>query len=115
MVVIGVLVEGFLVRNNSWTLLGSQLAKDKKKGYYVIPGGPVEIRPGDVVAARCLYINRGTEPIGFGMSGGEEMCNFQLDIGFRPEDADHFRRPAMCTAESPTFRFCDHEETAAIC
>ncbi|WAR05015.1 AMDB-like protein [Mya arenaria] len=94
----GYLVEGFLVRNSTWTLIGSQLSMDKEK-----------------VVARCLYINNKDEPVKFGMSEEEEMCNFQIDIGFRPQDADHFERPPACSAPSPGFRLCDHPQTSGIC
>ncbi|XP_052806354.1 peptidyl-glycine alpha-amidating monooxygenase B-like [Mya arenaria] len=111
----GYLVEGFLVRNSTWTLIGSQLSMDKEKDLYDIPGGPIEITQGDVLVARCLYINNKDEPVKFGMSEEEEMCNFQIDIGFRPQDADHFERPPACSAPSPGFRLCDHPQTSGIC
>ena len=42
-------MEGFLIRNNSWTLIGSQLSLGNTKDLYDVPGGPLEIRQGDVI------------------------------------------------------------------
>lgn len=49
------------------------------------------------------------------MSEGEEMCNFQIDIGYEPQYEDNFKRPPACMTESPTFNFCEHSETLGLC
>jgi hypothetical protein len=46
------------------------------------------------------------------MSEGEEMCNFQIDIGYESKYEEHFRRPPACHTQSPDFSFCDHKETS---
>ncbi|KAK3108170.1 hypothetical protein FSP39_002555 [Pinctada imbricata] len=45
----GYFVEGFRVRNGTWTLIGSQLVKLKKTDYMTIPGGPLLIQKGDAL------------------------------------------------------------------
>jgi hypothetical protein len=37
----------------------------------------------------------------FRMSEGEEMCNFQIDIGYESKYEEHFRRPPACHTQSP--------------
>jgi hypothetical protein len=51
----------------------------------------------------------------FRMSEGEEMCNFQIDIGYESKYEEHFRRPPACHTQSPDFSFCDHKETSGLC
>jgi hypothetical protein len=41
------------------------------------------------------------------MSEGEEMCNFQIDIGYESKYEEHFRRPPACHTQSPDFSFPD--------
>jgi hypothetical protein len=39
------------------------------------------------------------------MSEGEEMCNFQIDIGYESKYEEYFRRPPACHTQSPDFSF----------
>ncbi|XP_071177353.1 peptidyl-glycine alpha-amidating monooxygenase-like [Mytilus edulis] len=98
-------VEAFLVRNGTWTLLGSGSPQAKAKNWFEIPGGNVNIRRGDILAARCLYINKEKTPIYFGMGDDNEMCLFGIEIGFHDKDKQHFAQELLCETESPTFQF----------
>ncbi|XP_062574986.1 probable peptidylglycine alpha-hydroxylating monooxygenase 1 [Saccostrea cucullata] len=111
----GVLVEGFLVRNGTWTVLGSQLKNGEEKHFQNVPGGPVSIQPGDILAARCLYINNKPRPIKFGMADEDEMCNFSLTFGYEDRYTDDFIRPIGCLSESPRFRFCNSSRMNSFC
>lgn len=102
---IGFHVEAFLIRNGTWILLGSALSQAKTKNWYEVLGGPKRLEHGDILAARCLYINSNAKDIHFGMENDNEMCSFSLELGYRKEDHLHFGKQFYCEAESPSFRF----------
>ncbi|XP_076087849.1 peptidyl-glycine alpha-amidating monooxygenase-like [Mytilus galloprovincialis] len=111
----GVLVEGFRVRNKTWTLLGSHLSLSKTKNHLNIQGGPIEIKLGDILAARCLFINPLNSNIKFGSTDFDEMCTFHLSLGYHPTDKAYFENPTSCSAESPQFSLCDYPDMLGKC
>jgi hypothetical protein len=44
-----------------------------------------------------------------------EMCNFNIEFGYKAEHESYFRRPLGCMTDSPTFSFCNHDQTSGIC
>ena len=51
----------------------------------------------------------------FRSNDDEEMCNFQVDIGYDIQHEEYYARTPACISESPSFNFCDHEETTDLC
>ncbi|XP_062602370.1 peptidyl-glycine alpha-amidating monooxygenase A-like [Saccostrea cucullata] len=109
------MAEGYLIRNGTWRLLGSELTKHRLQDWTEIPGGPVRIEPGDVIASRCLYINENDTPVKFGLTHKEEMCVFEIDFGFEDQYQDEFKRPLGCIETSPTFSFCKVKPLESVC
>lgn len=44
-----------------------------------------------------------------------EMCNFNIEFGYKAEHESYFRRPLGCMTDSPAFSFCNHDQTSGIC
>uniref|UniRef100_A0A194APP9 Copper type II ascorbate-dependent monooxygenase C-terminal domain-containing protein n=1 Tax=Pinctada fucata TaxID=50426 RepID=A0A194APP9_PINFU len=111
----GYFVEGFRVRNGTWTLIGSQLVKLKKTDYMTIPGGPLLIKKGDALVSRCFYINPQDKDIQIGLKFDDEMCNFDIDFGYDPKFKESFGVATACETETPAFSLCDHKEVNGLC
>lgn len=108
----GIFAEGFLIRNNTWTYLGGQKTRERKKVWFDVLNGPVEIRPGDVLASRCLFINNEDKAIDL---KSEDACIFQLSVGYDIQYHEYFARQPGCISNSPDFTFCSNDKTAALC
>ncbi|CAG2205779.1 PLXNA [Mytilus edulis] len=90
----GIFAEGFLIRNNTWTYLGGQKTRERKK------------------ASRCLFINNEDKAIDL---KSEDACIFQLSVGYDIQYHEYFARQPGCISNSPDFTFCSNDKTAALC
>ncbi|CAG2208822.1 PAM [Mytilus edulis] len=111
----GYLAEMYRVRNGTWTLMASQLTQGKSKVLLPVPGGAIDVRRGDVLAAKCLYITKDNKIVRFGESDGQEMCNVDIHFGYEFRYEDIFKRSSACMTQLPEFSLCDHEATSGIC
>ncbi|XP_071120581.1 peptidyl-glycine alpha-amidating monooxygenase-like [Mytilus edulis] len=112
---VGYMADVFRVRNGTWTLLASQLTQGKSKVLVPVPGGFIDVRQGDILAAKCLYITKDSNPVRFGESDGQEMCNVDIQLGYEFKHEESFKRSSGCMTQHPKFSFCDHEATSGIC
>lgn len=108
----GLFGEGFLIRNNSVMYLGGQMTKRRPKVLFDIVNGPVEILPGDILAARCLFVNHENRTLEL---GSEDTCIFELSVGYERRHHNLFARPAACLSHSPEFTFCSNSATSVLC
>ncbi|XP_071120582.1 peptidylglycine alpha-amidating monooxygenase-like [Mytilus edulis] len=111
----GYMAEMYRVRNGTWTLMASQLTQGKSKVLLPVPGGAIDVRRGDVLAAKCLYITKDNKIVRFGESDGQEMCNVDIHFGYEFRYEDIFKRSSACMTQLPEFSLCDHEATSGIC
>ncbi|XP_050680602.1 peptidylglycine alpha-hydroxylating monooxygenase [Leptidea sinapis] len=77
---LGKLVSGYVVcqseRGDKWNLIGSKDPLLPQMFYPV--EDPTPIRPGDIVAARCVMNNTHNHVVKIGATNKDEMCNFYL-------------------------------------
>ncbi|XP_044131908.1 peptidyl-glycine alpha-amidating monooxygenase isoform X4 [Bufo gargarizans] len=74
---LGQVVSGFRIRNGKWTLIGRQ-SPQLPQAFYPVEE-PLEIRPGDIIATRCLFTGQGrTSNTYIGGTSGDEMCNLYI-------------------------------------
>ncbi len=79
---LGKVVSGWRVRDRvHWSLLGKQNPQ-KPQMFNMIQGDDasdgVELKKGDVVAARCTMVNHHDHEVAIGSTNKDEMCNFYL-------------------------------------
>ncbi|XP_052065303.1 peptidyl-glycine alpha-amidating monooxygenase-like [Mytilus californianus] len=111
----GYTADVYRIRNGTWTLMVSQLTQGKAKVFVPVAGGAIDVRRGDVLAAKCLYINKDNKPVRFGQDDGQEMCNADIHFGYEFKYEGSFQRGGACMTQQPEFSFCDHEATSGIC
>ncbi|CAG2208826.1 PAM [Mytilus edulis] len=102
---VGYMADVFRVRNGTWTLLASQLTQGKAKVLVPVPGGFIDVRQGDILAAKCLYITKDSNPVRFGESDGQEMCNVDIQLGYEFKHEESFKRSSGCMTQHLSFRF----------
>ncbi|XP_040277522.1 peptidyl-glycine alpha-amidating monooxygenase isoform X3 [Bufo bufo] len=74
---LGQVVSGFRIRNGKWTLIGRQ-SPQLPQAFYPVEE-PLEIRPGDIIATRCLFTGQGrTSNTYIGGTSSDEMCNLYI-------------------------------------
>ncbi|KAL3881808.1 hypothetical protein ACJMK2_028200 [Sinanodonta woodiana] len=88
----GYLLELYIVRNNTIIFARKEKTQNKTQDMIPIKGGPVEIRPGDLLAVRCSYRNPGPNNVTFGLKGGDEMCNLIYNFKYDAKEIDAFPR-----------------------
>ncbi|XP_062619988.1 probable peptidylglycine alpha-hydroxylating monooxygenase 1 [Saccostrea cucullata] len=111
----GFMAEGFLIRNNTWRFIGGELTKNRTRDWSSIPGGPLVIYPGDIIAARCLYINKEDKPVPFGLTDQQEMCNFEVNFGYESRYSKEFKRSFACMSNTQEFSFCKTKALHGFC
>lgn len=76
---LGKVITGYRIRNGIWTLLGKG-DPQAPQAFYPMKA-TVEIRAGDILAARCTYDSTGYDlhkTVHMGASSHDEMCNFYI-------------------------------------
>uniref|UniRef100_A0A8C4RYM1 Peptidylglycine alpha-amidating monooxygenase n=1 Tax=Erpetoichthys calabaricus TaxID=27687 RepID=A0A8C4RYM1_ERPCA len=74
---LGKVVSGYRVRGGKWTLIGRQ-SPQLPQAFYPANKG-VDIRHGDMLAARCVFSGEGkTTETHIGSTSADEMCNFYI-------------------------------------
>ncbi|XP_056393506.1 peptidyl-glycine alpha-amidating monooxygenase isoform X3 [Hyla sarda] len=74
---LGQVVSGYRIRNGKWTLIGRQ-SPQLPQAFYPVKD-PVDVRPGDILAARCLFTGEGrTSNTYIGGTASDEMCNLYI-------------------------------------
>jgi peptidylglycine monooxygenase len=74
---LGELVTGYVIHNNKWTELGRK-SPQKPQMFYNVTHKNAVVRPGDILAARCIMNNRGEANVWIGSTMKDEMCNFYM-------------------------------------
>ncbi|XP_061435837.1 LOW QUALITY PROTEIN: peptidyl-glycine alpha-amidating monooxygenase [Lethenteron reissneri] len=94
---LGRMVSGYIIRKGKWIPLGEK-DPQKPQAFYPI-ARPLEIIPGDTVAARCEFSGRGrNSPTFIGSTSHDEMCNFYVMYSVDADVGDPFM---SCTMEAP--------------
>ncbi|XP_075693057.1 peptidyl-glycine alpha-amidating monooxygenase isoform X1 [Rhinoderma darwinii] len=74
---LGQVVSGYRIRNGKWTLIGRQ-SPQLPQAFYPVEE-PLEVHPGDILAARCLFTGKGrTSNTYIGGTTSDEMCNLYI-------------------------------------
>ncbi|KAM3940677.1 peptidyl-glycine alpha-amidating monooxygenase isoform 3-T5 [Leptodactylus fuscus] len=74
---LGQVVSGFRIRNGKWSLIGRQ-SPQLPQAFYPVEE-PLDVRPGDILAARCLFTGQGrTSNTFIGGTSNDEMCNLYI-------------------------------------
>ncbi|XP_069608414.1 peptidyl-glycine alpha-amidating monooxygenase isoform X3 [Ranitomeya imitator] len=74
---LGQVVSGYRIRNGKWSLIGRQ-SPQLPQAFYPVED-PIDIRPGDILAARCLFTGQGrTSNTYIGGTSSDEMCNMYI-------------------------------------
>nr|XP_020650073.1 peptidyl-glycine alpha-amidating monooxygenase isoform X2 [Pogona vitticeps] len=74
---LGKVVSGYRVRDGQWTPIGRQ-SPQLPQAFYPVEN-PVEIKYGDVLAARCVFTGEGRSSETYiGGTASDEMCNFYI-------------------------------------
>ncbi|CAI9733851.1 probable peptidylglycine alpha-hydroxylating monooxygenase 1 isoform X2 [Octopus vulgaris] len=85
----GKVVSGYLIHNGKWHELGRKNPQKPQMFYNTTTSG-LEIRRGDILAARCTMVNKESHDIFIGPTQNNEMCNFYVmyyvDGAHIPED-----------------------------
>ncbi|KAL3881806.1 hypothetical protein ACJMK2_028198 [Sinanodonta woodiana] len=101
----GILVEGYVVRNNTAILLVKQSPKGKHHDKTRL-SEPFEIRSGDILAGRCTFRNMESHRIKFGLGGADEMCNLDLAFKYDSTETENFPRAIKCSADVQEHVWC---------
>ncbi|PAA74629.1 hypothetical protein BOX15_Mlig014389g3 [Macrostomum lignano] len=80
----GRVVSGYRVRDGHWSLIGSANPQMPQM-FYPVNGSGV-IRPGDMLAAKCVMENTGDKDVSIGATQKDEMCNFYMMYWIRADD-----------------------------
>uniref|UniRef100_A0A0B8RU52 Peptidyl-glycine alpha-amidating monooxygenase n=1 Tax=Philothamnus irregularis TaxID=1899461 RepID=A0A0B8RU52_9SAUR len=74
---LGKVVSGYRVRDGQWTQIGHQ-SPQLPQAFYPVEN-PVEIKYGDILAARCVFTGEGRSSETYiGGTARDEMCNFYI-------------------------------------
>ncbi|XP_034288600.1 peptidyl-glycine alpha-amidating monooxygenase isoform X3 [Pantherophis guttatus] len=74
---LGKVVSGYRVRDGQWTPIGHQ-SPQLPQAFYAVEN-PVEIKYGDILAARCVFTGEGRSSETYiGGTARDEMCNFYI-------------------------------------
>ncbi|XP_073534025.1 peptidyl-glycine alpha-amidating monooxygenase isoform X4 [Phyllobates terribilis] len=74
---LGQVVSGYRIRNGKWSLIGRQ-SPQLPQAFYPVED-PIDVRPGDILAARCLFTGQGrTSNTYIGGTSSDEMCNMYI-------------------------------------
>ncbi|XP_026528653.1 peptidyl-glycine alpha-amidating monooxygenase isoform X3 [Notechis scutatus] len=74
---LGKVVSGYRVRDGQWTPIGHQ-SPQLPQAFYPVEN-PVEIKYGDILAARCVFTGEGRSSETYiGGTARDEMCNFYI-------------------------------------
>ncbi|XP_071996204.1 peptidyl-glycine alpha-amidating monooxygenase isoform X1 [Engystomops pustulosus] len=74
---LGQVVSGYRIRNGKWAPIGRQ-SPQLPQAFYPVED-PLEVRPGDILAARCVFTGQGrTSSTYIGGTSSDEMCNLYI-------------------------------------
>lgn len=74
---LGKVVSGWMIRDNTWTLIGKHNPQLPQM-FYPVENKSLIIKENDVVAARCTMDNYLDHAVSVGPTGDDEMCNFYM-------------------------------------
>ncbi|XP_064620040.1 peptidylglycine alpha-hydroxylating monooxygenase-like [Lineus longissimus] len=103
----GVVTAGYRIRDGVWTEIG-RMSPQQPQMFYNTTNGGVDIKKGDVLAARCTMTTKDREEeVIFGATNNDEMCNFYIMFDTTHQDD---LKVQMCTRSSPEFHLGDYYE-----
>lgn len=73
----GTVVAGYRIRNGIWTLIGKGNPQSPQ-AFYPVTSKRMDIKYGDMLAARCTYNNEAPKSLKIGRNHDDEMCNFYI-------------------------------------
>ncbi|KAK3097642.1 hypothetical protein FSP39_011670 [Pinctada imbricata] len=99
----GEVVSGYRIRHGDWTEIGRRSPKDPQMFYNVTTPG-MEVRPGDILAARCTMKNDESRTVYIGATQNDEMCNFYVMFYV---DGDKIPYDHSCFTSGPPYSYWD--------
>ncbi|XP_066459129.1 peptidyl-glycine alpha-amidating monooxygenase isoform X3 [Eleutherodactylus coqui] len=107
---LGQVVSGYRIRNDKWSLIGRQ-SPQLPQAFYPVED-QLEVRPGDILAARCLFTGQGrTTNTLIGGTANDEMCNLYIMYYM---DAAHASSYMTCVRTGDPELFMNIPEIANI-
>lgn len=73
----GEVTAGYRIRDGKWTEIG-RMSPHKPQMFYNVTSPGIEVRQGDILAARCTMKNDESRTIQIGATQNDEMCNFYI-------------------------------------
>ncbi|KAL5004011.1 hypothetical protein ScPMuIL_017467 [Solemya velum] len=74
---LGVVTSGYRIRNGVWTEIG-RMSPQLPQTFYNVTNPGIDIRDGDILAARCTMTSERIEDTKIGPTNKDEMCNFYI-------------------------------------
>lgn len=74
---LGVVTSGYRLRNGIWTEIG-RMSPQLPQTFYDVTHNGIDIKKGDILAARCTMTSDREEITAIGPTNKDEMCNFYI-------------------------------------
>ncbi|XP_074650133.1 putative peptidylglycine alpha-hydroxylating monooxygenase 1 isoform X3 [Tubulanus polymorphus] len=107
----GVVNSGYRIRDGKWTEIGRKSPQQPQMFYKVTNPG-MDVKKGDILAARCTMVNKDNEVVQIGSTAKDEMCNFYIMYWTH---GDHLPSVTNCwTFGPPQWNWGNFEDQRAI-
>ncbi|KAL5004013.1 hypothetical protein ScPMuIL_017469 [Solemya velum] len=93
----GMVTSGYRIRNGQWTEIG-RMSPQKPQMFYNVTNNGMDVKKGDILAARCTMVNDENKDISIGNTQNDEMCNFYIMYYI---DGDRTMRDTYCFSPGP--------------
>ncbi|XP_062590678.1 peptidylglycine alpha-hydroxylating monooxygenase-like [Saccostrea cucullata] len=101
---LGVVTSAYRIRHDKWTEIG-RMSPQLPQAFYDVYSPGMDIRQGDVLAARCTMSSDRTFPTKIGSTNKDEMCNFYI---LYSTDNPANLEVQYCFRDAQTFRWGDY-------
>ncbi|KAL3865812.1 hypothetical protein ACJMK2_043162 [Sinanodonta woodiana] len=105
---LGKVVSGYVIHDGQWREIGRQ-DPHKPQMFYNATTLGLEIKKGDILAARCTMQNEKDTDVSIGSTQNDEMCNFYI---MYYTDGDRISDQTYCFTPGPTTWYWDQFERA---
>ncbi|KAK3586826.1 hypothetical protein CHS0354_020042 [Potamilus streckersoni] len=105
---LGKVVSGYVIHDGQWREIGRQ-DPHKPQMFYNATTPGLEIKKGDILAARCTMQNDKDVDVSIGSTQNDEMCNFYI---MYYTDGDRISDQTYCFTPGPTTWYWDQFERA---
>nr|XP_022331883.1 probable peptidylglycine alpha-hydroxylating monooxygenase 1 isoform X2 [Crassostrea virginica] len=100
----GEVTAGYRIRDGKWTEIG-RMSPHKPQMFYNVTSPDIEVRRGDILAARCTMKNDESRTIQIGATQNDEMCNFYIMYFV---DGERTANSHNCFSAGPPYYYWDN-------